>query len=69
MSWTSGLYFSKAEDEKTRAFLEAQGLDERQTVTVETFIRQKIVAAVYFYTTTGITFAALVFCACAYLFW
>lgn len=60
MSWTAGVYFSKGDEEKTREFLEAQGLDGRQVMTIETFIRQKIVAGVYFYSSFGAAAAAVV---------
>lgn len=67
MSWTDGLYFSKREEASTRKFLEAQELDERQITTLETFIRQKIVSAVYLYTCAGAGLAVLIFVAGIYM--
>lgn len=68
MSWTAGLYFTKKEEENTKDFLDAQELDKRQIITIETFIRQKIVSAVYFYTCSSAGLAAVVFFGGLYLF-
>ena len=55
MAWSNGWYFTKREDADLDAFLQAQGLDENQVVTMRTFIRGELTGKLNLWCTlTGI---------------
>lgn len=53
MSWTNGMYFSRNEEKNMEDFLGAQGLDEKQLVSVKIYFKEKITSGINLW--TGIT--------------